>query len=60
MYYYGKKSRIFYVLDMYSVKKVVCGQLLYNNVAIELKSTIDLFVVVIDVLEYLRVTEDTK
>ena len=46
---------------MHSVKKVVCGQLLHNNVAIELKSTFDLFVVVvIDVLEYLHVTEDTK
>ena len=60
MFYYGKKSRIFYAPAMHSVRKVVCGQLLHNNVAIELKSTFDLFVVVIEVLEYLHVTEDTK
>ena len=48
------------MLAMYSIKKVVCGQLLYNNIAIKLKSTFDIFLFVIDMLEYLHVTKNTK
>ena len=60
MYYYGKKNRIFHAPAIYSIKKVVYSQLLYNNIIIDFKLTFNLFIVIIDILKYLHITRDIK